>query len=127
MVRDIDPRWLGIRYDVRHAVAEGSRSWELGLQLLAPQIRSLDMKDFIWLEKNGEWGVESVPLGQGAVDFDRYFTLLDKWGIEADMTLHLEYPLGGADKGKTALSVPPEQVTAAMRRDLEFLRAYGQS
>ena len=64
LVRELDPRWLGIRYDVRHAVAEGSASWELGLQLLAPHIRSLDFKDFVWqADEHGDWGVESVPLG----------------------------------------------------------------
>ena len=121
MVRDLDPRWLGIRYDVRHAKAEGIKSWELGLQLLAPSIRSLDIKDFIWAEHNGEWDVESVPLGRGAVDFPYFFALLEQWGIDADMTLHLEYPLGGADKGKSELTVPKEDVIQAMEQDLSFL------
>ncbi len=121
LLKDIDPRWLGARYDVRHAVAEGSRSWELGLQLLAPHIRSLDMKDFIWADRDGAWGVESVPLGQGAVDFQRYFELLEQWSVEGDMTLHLEYPLGGADKGKSELSIPETEVIRAMAQDLAFL------
>jgi sugar phosphate isomerase/epimerase len=123
LVRDIDPRWLGIRYDIRHAVAEGSRSWELGLQLLAPHIRSLDIKDFRWLEQGaGDWTVESVPLGQGAVPFGDYFEMLDFWRVSGDATLHLEYPLGGAEKGASRLESPSETVLAAMRRDLAFLR-----
>ena len=69
LVKDLDPRWLGIRYDVRHAMAEGIRSWEVGLQLVAPHVRSLDIKDFEWTKKEGEWTVESVPLGEGAVRF----------------------------------------------------------
>jgi sugar phosphate isomerase/epimerase len=122
LVRDLDPRWLGIRYDVRHAMAEGIRSWELGLQLVAPHVRSLDVKDFQWMQEDGEWTVESVPLGAGAVRFTYYFERLDELGIAADMTLHLEYPLGGADKGKKELSVPEEQVLQAMQKDLEFLK-----
>lgn len=125
LVKDLDPRWLGIRYDVRHAMAEGIRSWEVGLQLVAPQVRSLDVKDFEWVKKDGEWTVESVPLGEGAVRFPYYFELLKKWKVEADMTLHLEYPLGGADKGKSELTVPPGEVTGAMRKDLGFLRKLG--
>jgi sugar phosphate isomerase/epimerase len=121
LLKDLDPRWLGARYDVRHAVAEGSQSWALGLQLLAPHIRSLDVKDFIWTERDGAWGVESVPLGEGAVDFQRYFELLEQWSVEGDMTLHLEYPLGGADKGRSELSIPEEQVIRAMRQDLAYL------
>ena len=126
LVRDLDPRWLGIRYDVRHAMAEGIRSWELGLQLVAPHIRSLDVKDFEWMKKGGEWTVESVPLGAGAVRFPYYFERLDELGIAADMTLHLEYPLGGADKGKTELSIPEEQVLEAMQKDLEFLKKFNR-
>jgi sugar phosphate isomerase/epimerase len=122
LVRGLDPRWLGIRYDVRHAMAEGIRSWELGLQLVAPHVRSLDVKDFQWMQEDGEWTVESVPLGAGAVRFPYYFERLDELGIAADMTLHLEYPLGGADKGKKELSVPEEQVLQAMQKDLEFLK-----
>lgn len=126
LVRDLDPRWLGIRYDVRHARAEGIKSWELGLQLLAPSIRSLDIKDFIWTEHEGKWDVESVPLGRGAVDFPYFFGLLEQWDVEADMTLHLEYPLGGADKGKAELSIPREDVIHAMEQDLAFLRDVAQ-
>ena len=126
LTRDLDPRWLGVRYDVRHAMAEGTKSWELGLQLLAPQIRSLDVKDFHWIEQNGAWDVESVPLGQGAVDFSHYFRLLEKWGVQADMTLHLEYPLGGADKGKSELTIPAEDVKAAMKKDLDYLRSVNE-
>ena len=99
LVKDLDPRWLGIRYDVRHAMAEGIRSWEVGLQLVAPHVRSLDIKDFVWAKIDGKWTIESVPLGEGAVRFPYYFDLLDQWQVNADMTLHFEYPLGGADKG----------------------------
>lgn len=126
LTRDLDPRWLGIRYDVRHAMAEGTKSWELGLQLLAPQIRSLDIKDFHWMQRDGAWDIESVPLGQGAVDFSRYFGLLEKWGVSGDITLHLEYPLGGADKGKPQLTIPAEEVEAAMKKDLDYLRSVSE-
>ena len=124
LVRDLDPRWLGIRYDVRHAMAEGTKSWELGLQLLAPYIHSLDIKDFHWYKNEDRWDVESVPLGEGAVDFPRYFGLLEKWDISADMTLHLEYPLGGADKGKSEIDIPAEAVISAMEKDLEVLQKW---
>ena len=124
LVRDLDPRWLGIRYDVRHAVAEGFRSWELGLQLVAPHLRSLDIKDFHWLRRDGEWSAESVPLGAGAVPFERFFELLRQWDVRGDMTLHLEYPLGGADKGSTELAIPADDVVRAMRKDLAFLRGF---
>ena len=40
------------------------------------------------------------------------------------MTLHLEYPLGGAEKGATELTAPADDVVRAMRKDLAFLRGF---
>lgn len=123
LVRNLDPRWLGIRFDIRHATVEGGESWELGLQLVAPHIRSLDVKDFAWARQDGTWKIVDVPLGQGAVNFDRYLALLEKWQVQGDMTMHFEYPLGGADKGQFELKVDPSTVINAMTRDLALMRS----
>ena len=40
------------------------------------------------------------------------------------LQLHFEYPLGGADNGKTSITIPKEEVFAAMKRDLQQLRGY---
>jgi sugar phosphate isomerase/epimerase len=127
IIKDLDPQYLGARYDIRHAMVEGMHSWELSLQLLAPHIRSLDIKDFIWAKNSEKWTVENVPLGEGAVDFGRYFTLLDELKIEGPMTLHMEYPLGGANAGESKLTVPPAQVIEAMRVDLIRLKKLNTS
>lgn len=124
IINGLDSRYLGARFDVRHAMVEGMHTWELGLKLLASHIRSLDVKDFVWAETDGKWSVENVPIGQGAVDFGRYVALLDELQLEGPMTLHLEYPLGGANNGASQISVPPEQVIKAMQEDLIALRAF---
>jgi hypothetical protein len=36
--------------------------------------------------------------------------------------LHFEYPLGGADKGNRTLTIPKEDVFAAMKKDLGRVR-----
>ena len=122
IIKDLDPQFLGARFDVRHAMVEGMNSWEVSMKLLAPHIKSLDIKDFIWAKKDEKWSVENVPIGQGAVDFERYFNLLDELKIEGSITLHMEYPLGGANDGAFDLTVPPEVVTGAMRTDLTSLK-----
>jgi hypothetical protein len=40
------------------------------------------------------------------------------------LQIHYEYPLGGADKGSTKPTMPPEQIFAAMKKDLQKLRGY---
>jgi L-ribulose-5-phosphate 3-epimerase len=122
MLEGIDPELIGMRYDIRHATVEGGRSWPLGMKLLAGRINSFDIKDFIWKEVEGKWQTMNVPLGDGMVDFSRYFKLIEELNIKADFTLHIEYPVGGAEKGATILSDSPEKVITAMKHDLESLK-----
>jgi hypothetical protein len=51
-----------------------------------------------------------------------YFSLLKKYDINARISLHLEYPLGGAEHGNITLSVDKKVVFAQMKKDLTFLR-----
>jgi sugar phosphate isomerase/epimerase len=89
---------------------------------LAPYINTLVAKDFRWRERDGAWKTENCPLGQGMVDFTRYFKMLRQANISAPVSLHLEYPLGGAERGARRLTASKQAVLEAMRRDLSFLR-----
>ena len=113
---------VGVQFDIRHAMVEGLKSWPLGLRLLAPYIHSIDIKDFEYIKTDKGWDINNVPLGQGAVDFKSYFKLLDELKVEAPVSIHLEYPLGGADHGKFEITIPREQVIEAMSSDLSYLR-----
>jgi L-ribulose-5-phosphate 3-epimerase len=114
---------IGVQYDIRHAMVEGLKSWPLGLRLLAPNIHSIDIKDFEYVKTDKGWDIRNVPLGQGAVDFKSYFELLDELIVEAPVSIHLEYPLGGADHGKFEITIPREQVIDAMAKDLKYLKS----
>ena len=92
MLKDIDPEYMGCQYDIRHAVAEGTGSWQSGLKLLAPWIRCSDIKDFTWTGKNGKWNPVTVPLGEGVVPFTEYFSLIKSLKITGPESLHFEYP-----------------------------------
>jgi sugar phosphate isomerase/epimerase len=124
MLDGVNSDFVGIRYDIRHATVEGGTSWPLGLKFLANKINSFDVKDFIWKEINGKWKPYNVPIGEGMVDFDRYFNMLKELNIEGDFTLHLEYPLGGAENGKYELTCVPEKVISAMKQDLTALKKW---
>ena len=92
LLRDVDPRWLGVQYDIRHATVEGGQSWPLALRLLAPWIKCTDIKDFKWEQSPGKATIENVPIGEGIVSFDAYFKLVRELDIGGPMSVHLEYP-----------------------------------
>ena len=119
LLKMADKQYMGIQYDIRHAVVEGGLSWQNGLRLIEPQIKTLAIKDFKWEKKNGEWGVENTPVGEGMVDFKTYFKLLKQYKINVPVSLHLEYPLGGAEHGATQLSCDKQVVFNAMKKDLQ--------
>lgn len=123
LLKDIDPRWLGCQYDIKHAVAEGGMSWVNGLDVLKSRIGCVDIKDFVWEEKEGKWHNEEVPLGEGMVDFKKYFSLLKQYGFSGPMSQHFEYALGGAETGKKQLTIDKSLVLAAIKKDLNKLRS----
>lgn len=117
-----DPAFFGAQYDIRHAVAEGGRSWSNGVKLIKDQIKNIVLKDFKWGKVNGKWKIVNVPIGEGMVDFDAYFKLLKSFGLKPPVSLHLEYPLGGAEKGKSEITVEKKVVFDAMKKDLALIQ-----
>ncbi len=123
LLKDCDPKYLGVQYDIRHATVEGGTSWPTGMKLLAPWIQTSAIKDFIWeKQENGKWKIKNVPLGEGMVDFEKYFELYKALKIKGPVTIHYEYNLGGAEHGKKEISMTQENIESFMKKDLLFLR-----
>ena len=119
VLREADKDYMGSQYDIRHAMVEGGTAWENGFRLIADRIKTITVKDYKWSQKNGIWGVEDVPLGEGMVDFKKYFGLLKKNGIQVPVTLHVEYSLGGAENGAKNISMDKNEVFRLMKKDLQ--------
>ena len=113
MVKDLDRKWMGCQFDIRHATVEGGLAWPINFRLIAPHVITIIAKDFRWTKTNGDWKVVNCPLGEGMVDFPYYFKQVKKAQIPGPISLHLEYPL--AD-GKPVLD--------AMRKDLAILKRW---
>lgn len=122
ILRATNNKHIGAQYDIRHAVVEGGSSWELGLRQIKPFIKSIVIKDFKWGKVDGKWKPVNTPLGEGMVDFKRYFSLLKKYKINVLVSLHLEYDLGGAEHGDTKITIDKKEVFSQMKKDLNFLR-----
>jgi len=119
LLKSSDQQYMGVQYDIRHAVVEGGMSWQNGLRLIQSQIKTLAIKDFKWEKKNGNWIIQDTPVGDGMVDFKTYFKLLKQYQIQVPVSLHLEYPLGGAEHGATKLTCDKKVVFEAMKKDLQ--------
>ena len=117
-----DQQYFGSQFDIRHAVAEGGFSWENGLRLLHPHVKTIVLKDFKWGKVNGKWDTINTPVGEGMVDFDRYFKLLKKYKLNPPVSLHIEYSIGGAEHGDREISVDKDTVFSAMKTDLATIQ-----
>jgi sugar phosphate isomerase/epimerase len=92
---------------------------------MIPFIRGIAIKDFRW-DKNakGGWEPRWCPLGEGMVNFRAFLAMLKEADFSGPVQLHTQYPLGGAEKGATILSLEKSKVLAAIRKDLATLRVW---
>ncbi len=123
LIKDLDSRWMGCQYDIRHAVVEGGTSWPLGLKLLSSHIKITAIKDFYWAKINGSWESQNCPLGEGMVDFKAYFEMVRELRIEGPVSMHFEYPMPAESEEKLRLEQRRQKTVAVMKKDLETLRS----
>jgi len=117
---DCDPLWIGCQYDVRHAVAEATGSWDVGLRLIASRIRSLCFKDFHWQSADSLQPVD-VPAGAGIVPWDTFMALLAALDVDAPMAVHCEWPLFAAEEASLPIRQRQSLAAARLQRDGNFL------
>lgn len=122
-----DPRWSGCQFDIRHANVEGGTAWPLGLRWVKDHIKTIAIKDYRWELQDGERRIVNVPLGEGVIEFVPYFEQLRSYSIKPIVSLHLEYDLGGAGHGQREISIPRDEIYAAMHKDLEKLQKLWQA
>jgi sugar phosphate isomerase/epimerase len=109
LLKDYDPKTIGIGFDIHHATVEGGLSWPIQFKLIAPNLAAVYVKDFVW--EKGK--VKSVPLGDGQVD-RKFFKMLRESGFTGPICLHVEYLDG---KKEDALA-------NAFGKDLATLRSW---
>ena len=93
VVKEHDPKYVGIQYDPMHVRAEGGPSWDHTLGAIAPWIDIVCLKDFHFaLDESGkDWKRELVPAGQGIVDFVEVKRLMELEGVKPRYTVHYDY------------------------------------
>ena len=115
-------RWLGCQFDIRHATVEGGLAWPTNFRALAGRIHTVVVKDFRWKETRDGWRVENCPLGEGMVPVGPFLALLLKSGFAGPISLHCEYSLGGAERGRRRLTMDRDRVLESIGKDLATLK-----
>jgi sugar phosphate isomerase/epimerase len=118
VLKPLDPAWVGSYFDPAHATVEGGNyGWKFNFTRLAPRLKMIAVKDFLWEKSNGEWRVRWCPLGEGQVRWSEFFALLKEVAFAGPISLHIEYPTGGDTRVSRF-----DNALAATERDLRFLR-----
>ena len=118
LLKDRDPKYMGVQYDVMHARAESGPSWQRGLGLIAPWIGTLCLKDFKFAmdpKYPGDWKRVLVPAGEGIVDWAEFLAICRREGVAAPYSVHYDYPF------------PENDAVAAVKaakKDLDFFRSH---
>jgi len=138
VLRDFDPNLIALNYDIGHATARGGLGWIDAAKVVAPLIRSVAIKDFLWTRgfrdqdmalrvieplSPSPWGVEWQPVGDGMVDFPLFFSFLRTMRFQGPMNLHLEHHnLLGTDVGTWTLDMTEARFKELVATDLAYLR-----
>jgi sugar phosphate isomerase/epimerase len=111
LIKDYQPKDIGLAYDVYHAQVEGGLSWPTQFQLVKSHIMAVCVKDFDW----AKGGLKSVPLGTGRLD-QKIIPAIKEAKITGPMSIHVEYvPDDSRDK---------RVIQEALRKDFETWRAW---
>jgi len=115
IIKDFDPQYLSVFFDIAHATLEGGLSWPVQARLMEPHFGAVYVKDFVWKRDRDGWKEEWVPLGEGMVR-PAFFQSLLKSPFKGIISQHHEYAVGEGGVRK-----------AALKKDLRTLRAWLQA
>ena len=75
-------------------------------------------KDFRWERTGGKWKPEMCPLGQGMVDYPRFFRALAASGFSGPISLHVEYRIEAPTEAQRI-----DKEMQAIERDFAYLKS----
>jgi len=126
IMKDVDPKFVGVNYDVAHATVEGGLGgWINSFHISKPHLRGIAVKDVSWgKDARAAWQPQWQPIGEGMVHFEEFFGMLAGANFAGPVQMHFEYPLGGANNGSRTPTIPKEEVYTAMKLDLAKVRGF---
>src|SRR5688572_11214986 len=112
MIKDLDPRHMGVCFDIGHATLEGGSSWPIEARLMQRHFTAVFIKDFFWERTERGWRAKWVMLGEGMVN-PAFFKWLKTTDFAGPICIHSEYDHG---QGKPMI--------ANLQKDLKTLQSW---
>jgi sugar phosphate isomerase/epimerase len=80
LVRELDPRFIGITFDPANMIVEGKEDWEYGLSLICDYIANVHVKNVSWKLTDEGWTWEWSEMHQGMLDWPHLIFLIRQTG-----------------------------------------------
>lgn len=137
LMKDLDPRYIGLNYDIGHVMAKGGNGWRESIRAVGPYLHSVSIKDFYW-EKDSNvpqgqwpWRTRFVAPGEGMVNFSDFFRYLQSAGFQGPLETYFEYSVKvpglekpfdmlGTNYKQWKLEIPREVFESHLKRDVSF-------
>jgi sugar phosphate isomerase/epimerase len=124
VLKGFQPGEVGAYVDPMHMTIEGGRAgWEMGLDLVAPWIALVGVKNFRWLpaerDPHGQqrWRWEYCPLADGMAPLPEFFAYLQRLKYDGTISFHSEY------KGETSFRrLTTTELLDQSAADLRYLK-----
>ncbi len=113
MIRDLDPKHIGVCFDIGHATLEGGLSWPIQARLMEPFYVAVYLKDFYWQKGEKGWAPLWCNFGEGSVQ-KSFLTNLKASKFTGPLSQHHEYKTLGTGA----------EMIANMKKDLAKLREW---
>jgi len=124
-LKGIDPDLLGCQFDIRHSFYEGARSWENDFRCIQDHIRTTALKDFQWIKnQEGELEHENVPMGEGIVNFEKYFKMYQSSNIPGPITIHVEYDVLTKEEEKLPMTEKIKIAVKVLKKDVDYTKKF---
>jgi len=116
VIRPLEGQWVGYDFDVGYATMEGGAvGFDGPLAVALPRVKMVTVRDFKWDQSaGGPRQPKACPLGEGVVDFARFFAALAKARFAGPVTLPVDHnPAGQLEPIKRDLAFVRKQIAAA--------------
>jgi sugar phosphate isomerase/epimerase len=113
MIKDLDPKHIGICFDIGHATLEGGLSWPIQARLMEPFYVAVFLKDFRWEKTDKGWQPHWCNFGEGCVQ-KSFLNNLKQSSFQGPLCQHFEYKELGTGK----------EMVANMKKDFARLQEW---